>query len=119
VLDEGGHAWIFPFQVIKLHRDALLMALYISNANNLFKWIEQLRHHEPSHTISMDIDSNVNDSLASQSENQFREVILGACMLFRTDALQQVGLFDERFFLYLKNMIGAYGPGNAVGKSVY
>jgi GT2 family glycosyltransferase len=45
---------------------------------------------------------------ASISEPEEVEWIIGACMMFRREAFQEVGLFDEDFFLYFEDADWCY-----------
>jgi GT2 family glycosyltransferase len=50
-------------------------------------------------------DRDAIEQLEAELREPFRpDWISGACMLGRTKPLQQVGLFDERFFLYLEDV---------------
>jgi N-acetylglucosaminyl-diphospho-decaprenol L-rhamnosyltransferase len=45
---------------------------------------------------------------ASNTEPEEVEWLIGACMMFRRKALQEVGLFDEDFFLYFEDADWCY-----------
>ena len=47
------------------------------------------------------------------------EWIIGACMMFRRKALEEVGLFDEKFFLYFEDADWCYRARKRGWKTVY
>lgn len=47
------------------------------------------------------------------------EWIVGACMLFRRDAIKEVGVFDNEFFLYFEDADWCYRAGKLRWKVVY
>ncbi|HMQ53875.1 MAG TPA: glycosyltransferase family 2 protein [Anaerolineae bacterium] len=90
-----------PERSVKLHRDALLIAMYISNAGGLNRWLDRLRGRgQPADPEPRSQPAPAVDRAGDGAE--YREVIVGACMLFRSAALREVGLFDEQFFLYFE-----------------
>jgi hypothetical protein len=91
-----------PERSVKLHRDALLIALYISNASELNRWLDRVRGHGRSPGAAEGSSPAQPAGEGSALDVRYCEVIVGACMLFRAEALRQVGLFDERFFLYFE-----------------
>ncbi|GKU31663.1 glycosyltransferase family 2 protein [Clostridium folliculivorans] len=47
------------------------------------------------------VGENVSDSEAF-SKDTFVTHVMGCCMLFKTEVIKRVGMFDERFFMYLE-----------------
>ena len=56
---------------------------------------------------------------ANNTEPEEVEWLIGACMMFRRKALQEVGLFDEKFFLYFEDADWCYRAQRAGWKVYY
>ena len=59
--------------------------------------------------------------MADWDHNQIREVdwVLGACLMIRPDALKEVGLMDEKFFLYYEEIDWCYRAKKKGWRIVY
>jgi GT2 family glycosyltransferase len=108
LVDLEGNWTPPPKRVIDLARDVLLLSLYISNAQPDFVGrLQSFRRRiagffqcQKGSVARVDSDSDLEKELQPHP----CEVISGACMFFRASAIQDVGMFDERFFLYKEEL---------------
>lgn len=72
----------FPDWKLPLYRRT-----FLGNTSSGKKWLDNY--------LMKDLD---------HSQNHFVPAIFGACMIFRKDALEKVGLLDERYFMYMEDL---------------
>jgi GT2 family glycosyltransferase len=105
LIDENGNLQSIVKQLVKPFKETILLACYISDISpdNLPKIKNPFRRQatpsdSPLADIIVEDDGTGTKSVPAQSVKW----ISGACMFFRRSALKEIGLFDERFFLYFE-----------------
>jgi len=104
LVDPEGDRWSQPRRAVDLVRDMVLCSLYISNAR--LDFVRRLRsargriaglfQRQKGRAGLVDSASDTGKRLEPQACTYIR----GSCMLLRASAVQDVGVLDERFFLY-------------------
>lgn len=118
LVDVDGTPQKLVLNLVKPLKEAILLVCYISNIKperftNLFK--SRMQHPNKTEGVA----SN-NSKMAAPSPTSPLRVpwISGACMFFRRSALEEIGGFDERFFLYFEETDWCLRALNR-GKDIY
>ncbi len=109
LVDEAGAATPPLPKFLSLPRQALYFSLHLSNANpspGFWALLGRLgRLAQRDRPFAQEPGGEGTDGdLAAPSGEQLRQAVSGACMLVRTATLRDVGLFDERFFMYFEEI---------------
>jgi GT2 family glycosyltransferase len=121
LIDENGNLQSNVKQLVKPFKETILLACYISdiNPNNLSKIRNPFRRQaKPSDSPIAEIIVEDDGPGTKSASAQSVEWISGACMFFRRSALKEIGLFDERFFLYFEETDWCLRAKNG-GKSIF
>lgn len=105
LIDESGNLQSIVKQLVKPLKETILLSCYISDISpdNLPKLKNPFsRRARPSETPITDLIVANDGAVVKSAPTQSVEWISGACMFFRRSVLREVGLFDERFFLYFE-----------------
>jgi GT2 family glycosyltransferase len=108
LVDEAGVATPPLRRFLSWPREAVYLSLHISNSNGSPRFWALLNRATGRSASSQPGDGRTGGEtvgdLAAPAEGQMRQAVSGACMMVRTAALREIGLFDERFFLYFEEI---------------
>lgn len=103
--NEHGMEKLPGRKALSLWKDAVLLGMYILGmpANVFDQVVSWWRRLQSPFRIATQAEvEGFLGASRQQVEAQFCEWLNGACMLARMETLSQIGLFDERFFLYFE-----------------
>ncbi len=98
-VEPDGQVTPLPQRMIHLSRDLVMLAIYISDWPGALAWLKRANARRKT------LGRRPGAAPAAQppetaAQWQTGEVVWGAAMLLRSQAIEVVGLFDEAFFLY-------------------
>jgi GT2 family glycosyltransferase len=107
---EDGRVQPLPREVIHLRRDLVMLAVYISHWPGLLSWLERVnaRRRGPTASATAPAARGKPRAEAAGEGPEPSRVVSGAALMLRSAAVQQVGLFDEAFFLYFEEYDWCY-----------
>ena len=105
LIDESGNVQSIVKQLVKPLKETILLSCYISDISP--DTLPRLKNPfgmraSSSETLITDLIIANDGAGVKSAPTQSVEWISGACMFFRRSVLREVGLFDERFFLYFE-----------------
>jgi hypothetical protein len=108
LVDEAGAVTPPLRKFLSLPREALYLSMHLSNANPSPSFWALLNRvaglAQRTKLLARKAEGITDGDGPAPSGEQLRQAVSGACMLVRTASLHEIGLFDERFFLYFEEI---------------